>query len=456
MNRRPFGFSALWLLLIYCALAHAQTFRFSEPQGPHAVGLRVVEQYDSTHVFRPATDQLGKPTTGEMARPLQTLIWYPALKSANKPMTVADYAEIAYSETTFGKADPASQWHGWFSTMTPVINDALWAHRDAPVLPGRFPVVLYAPSFSALASENVDLCEYLASHGYVVIASPSMGATTRDMTGDLEGIEAQARDITYLLSFARTLPDTNMEEIAAAGFSWGGISELFAASRDRRIKALVALDGSMRYFPGLVKQSGFVHPEHMAIPMIFFTQGDMSLEEQARYLSDPDKNLGPSVLNAWIHGDLVTVHDLAMTHQEHSALDQRNEDIWKQYANNHKADYTRVDGTAGYAWMARYTLSFLDAYLKQDPSAVAFLRRSPRENGAPPHLLTAELRAAKGPPPTLDAFRAELGRQGFDHAAEVFAELKKSEPDFKLDETTLNDWRCSCWPPTTPLKQPRS
>ena len=27
--------------------------------------------------------------------------------------------------------------------------------------------------------ENADLCEYLASHGYVVIASPDMGASTR-------------------------------------------------------------------------------------------------------------------------------------------------------------------------------------------------------------------------------------------------------------------------------------
>jgi hypothetical protein len=54
----------------------------------------------------------------------------------------------------------------------------------------------------------------------------------------------------------------------------------------------------MRYFPGLVKQAGDVHPEAMAIPRLFFSQSDMSLEDQARYLNDKSKNDGPSVLNA--------------------------------------------------------------------------------------------------------------------------------------------------------------
>jgi dienelactone hydrolase len=75
-----------------------------------------------------------------------------------------------------------------------------------------------------------------------------------------------------------------MSAIAVAGFSWGGISNLFAAARDNRIDALVALDGSMRYYPGLVKQ-GDVHPEQMAIPLLFFAQGGVTLEDQERYLN---------------------------------------------------------------------------------------------------------------------------------------------------------------------------
>lgn len=119
---------------------------------------------------------------------------------------------------------------------------------------------------------------------------------------------------------------------------------------------------------------------------------------------------------------------------------QRNEDIWKYYPSSQKADYTRADGIVGYAWIARYTLEFLDAYLKHDAEAMAFLKKKPAEVGVPPHLLTVDFRAAKGMAPTLDAFRVELGKQGFDHASAIYAAMLKDNADFKLDEAAVNQW----------------
>jgi tetratricopeptide (TPR) repeat protein len=440
-----------FLLLGVVSAAHAQSapvaasgagdqrFHFTEKPGPDAVGLKVVEQYDYSRTYRLLTDELGKPYQGERARPLQTLIWYPAEKSSGKPMTVGDYGDLLANETSFGKPDMWSDWKQWLDSMKPSLKDSMWAVRDAPLKAGRFPVVIYAPSFSSMSWENADLCEYLASHGYVVMASPDMGATSRGMTADLSGINAQAQDIGFLIGYARTLPNTQMSEIAVAGFSWGGISNLFAAARDNRIDALVALDGSMRYFPGLVKAATDVHPEQMTIPLLYFTQGDTSLEQIAR--QHPDKeNEGPNVLNAWTHGDLITVDDMALVHVEHSSMYQRNEDIWKGYPRYHKGDYSRADGIVGYAWVARYTLEFLDAYLKHDAAAMAFLKKTPAEVGVPPHLLTVDFRAGKGMPASLEAFRAELGRRGFDQASAVYAEMTKGQPDFKLDEGAVNAW----------------
>lgn len=414
-------------------------FQFMGQPGPHPVGLKVVEQYDSSRIYRSATDELGKPYTGERARPIQTLIWYPATKTQTKPMTPMtfdDYIGLQATETTFGHPRP-DDLKETRANMAPSLATKLWAVRDAPPEAGRFPVVIYAPSFSAPASENTDLCEYLASHGYVVIAGPDMGATTRDMTADLTGIDAQARDISFLIGYAQSLPDTDMTEIAVAGYSWGGISNLFAAARDSRIDALVAWDGSMRYYPGLIKRAGDVHPEQMTIPLIYLTQGEFTIEDQERYLKDMDS---PNVLNMWTHGDLVTVHMLSMTHGEFGSSQQRNEAFWKGFPEDQKADYGREDGAVGYKWAAQYTLEFLDAYLKHDAMAMAFLKKTPAENGAPPHFLSASYRAAKGLPPTLDAFRAELGRQGFDHAAQIYAAMHKENPEFKPGEGAINSW----------------
>jgi dienelactone hydrolase len=414
-------------------------FHFTEQPGPYAVGLKVVDQYDFSRTYRPKIDAEGKPTVGERARPLQTLIWYPAEKSGRKPMTVGDYGDLLATETSFDTPNLSTDWKQWIDGMKPTLKDSLWAVRDAKAVTGRFPLVIYAPSFTSMSWENADLCEYLASHGYVVVASPNMGWNSRDMTSNLEGIEAQSRDISFLIGYAQTLPDTDMSEIAVAGFSWGGISNLFATARDNRIDALVALDGSMRYFPWLVKQSGFVHPEEMTLPLLFFTQGAISVEEYARRPEGKDFE-GPNVLNVWTHGDLITVDDMAMMHIEHSSMYQRDEDNWKDYAKHRKGDYSRADGIVGYAWVARYTLEFLDAYLKHDATAITFLKRTPAENGVPLHMMTVDFRAAKGAPATVEGLRQELGRQGFDHATDIYAAMKKEKPEFKVDEPKMYEW----------------
>jgi tetratricopeptide (TPR) repeat protein len=49
-------------------------------------------------------------------------------------------------------------------------------------------------------------------------------------------------------------------------------------------------------------------------------------------------------------------------------------------------------------------------------------------------------RAAKGIPPSFEGFRSEVGRQGFDHAAEVYAAMRKDKPDFTFEEGALYSW----------------
>jgi dienelactone hydrolase len=441
------GLVAAVLVVGWVGVAGAQTkpaadgplFRFTEKPGMYAVGLKVVEQYDFSRTYRPKVNAEGKPTVGERARPVQTLVWYPAEKSGKKPMTVEDYTKLLAAETSFDKPELSSDWKQWIDAMKPTLKDSLWAVRDAKAVAGKFPLVVYAPSYSSMSWENADLCEYLASHGFVVVASPDMGFASRGMTPDLVGIDAQARDVSFLIGYAQTLPDTDMSKIAVGGFSWGGISNLFAAARDNRIDALFALDGSMRYFPGLVKTAADVHPEEMTIPLLFFTEGEISLEDQAREFGNKNSE-GPSVLNEWTHGDLITVDDMALVHVEHSSMYQRNEDAWKGYPESRKGDYLRADGIVGYAWVARYTLEFLDAYLKQDAAATAFLKKTPAENGVPLHMMTVDFRAAKGAPTTFEALRVGAGEKGFDHLAEVYAGMKKEKADFKVEESAMNDW----------------
>jgi hypothetical protein len=418
-------------------------FQFTEKAGLYAVGLKIVEQYDYSRSYGYSTDDLGKPYGGERARPLQTLVWYPAESSENSnPMTVADYANLWATETRFGHPRLSEKGKEWIAAMRPALTMSMWAVRDAPLIRGHFPVVVYAPSFSKPSWENADLCEYLASNGYVVIASPSLGATARQMTLNVDGIDAQARDISFLIGYAQTLANTDPTHIGVMGFSWGGIANLFAAARDARINALVALDGSMRYYPGLVRQAGDVHPEQMTIPLLFFAQREFAAEDQEWYMNNGQAN-SPSVLNAWTHGDLLIVHMLGLTHADFGSMLQRNEDTWWELFHvwpQWLGDYGREDAMVGYGWMARYTLAFLNTYLKQEAASRDFIRRTPAENGVPPHLMALSYRMATAEPVSFEPFRAEIGRLGFDHVAEIYDNFQKQKPDFKLDEGALSSW----------------
>jgi dienelactone hydrolase len=433
---------AAFLSLLSAAPALAQhppVFANKAVMGPHPVGVRLVEQYDRSRIFQPAIDELGRPYPGERARPIQTLIWYPAENGPRKPMTWGDYFALGDTEVSFGRprATPAAADY-FRSLVAPAFNDPMAGMKDARPAHGHFPVIIYAPSFSSGAWENAELCEYLASWGYLVIASPGMGVGHQS-THDVAGTDAQARDIAFLVGYAHTLPDADADHLAVVGFSWGGLSNLFAAARDDRIKALVDLDGSIRYWPGLVKAEG-IDPSRMTIPLLFFKSQD-SIERQAALEADFKVAAGPSVLNAWTAGDFYSVDMLRMTHPEFATIVYRNPNFWRdEFAHLLPGDSTRQDGIDGYALMEAYTKAFLDHYLEGRPEGLAFLKAPPAEHNIPPHVLVVEARPGTGTPFDFARFRTEVLARGYDQVAQAYADARKSHTDFKLASGDLEGW----------------
>jgi dienelactone hydrolase len=374
-------------------------FQFTEKPGAHPVGFQVVEQYDRSRTFLASQVVPASADKTENPRPLQTLVWYPAQPSTRATMTFGDYAQLIKTETSFNnpvdQGKPQAFVESFFHGTTGAHS---WAVRDTAQQAGQFPVVIYAPSVNAPATENIELCEYLASFGFVVIADPSMGASSRQMTIDLDGANAEARDISFLLDFAKTLPNADISAVAVVGYSWGAMGALFAAARDKRIDALVSLDGSFRYSPETVQHAADVHPDKMTVPLLVFSRAEEPLETWDKTQPGKACVCAPSVLNEWTHGDLIHVSMLAMSHIQFSSVYQRSERFRKEALHFSPADYSLEEGAQSYGWIALYTRQFLSAYLKHDPDAQAFLARSALENGAPRHLFFVNIRKAAAKP----------------------------------------------------------
>lgn len=435
-------FILTFLLLFVCTASHAApNFELANPPGPMPVGFQVVQQYDFSRVFLGDVDPVtGRANTGERARPIQTLVWYPATRSG-KAMRYGDYLQLTGSEIAFKRSSEEARAAAEAFIRDEYVSESgpeqarqeldapVRARRDAGAAGGRFPVVIYAPSISAPAAENADLCEYLASHGYIVIASPSVGPRSRQMPNDLEGAETHAADIAFLIAYAHTLSNADASRIAVIGYSWGGIANVLAAARDSRIKALVNLDGSVRVYPELVAAAKYVNPERFTTPMLYVAARPASIEELARR----GKPVA-SFLNDMKYADL---YKLTMYPMEHFAFSS----TYLRFASEPRFNqYSRAEVNRAHGWTLMYAKRFLDAYLKDDAAALAFLKAAPAAHGLAAHAATMEARPAAGQPASRERFAAALARQGFQHASAVYRSIYGQDNKARLAEAELNSW----------------
>ncbi|WP_242147212.1 dienelactone hydrolase family protein [Sphingomonas sp. BAUL-RG-20F-R05-02] len=423
-------------LIATCVGTHAMAQNvISQAFGGYPVGLRVIQQYDRSREYKRVIDPItGTPVTGERSRPVQTLIWYPAAKGGT-PLRYRDYMATRLKETNFD-ASPAELQQGMAAQAAAltlklglraetVMNAPVLASRDAPIAAGRYPVVIYAAGGFGFADENADLAEYLASHGYVVIASTSLGAHGKPIGYDMSDAEPQIGDIEFLLGYAQSLPDADMSHVAVLGWSWGGMNNLFAAARDSRIGALISLDGTRE--PTFNK---LIDVRRLTAPWLYISRAPETIPQINR--SEVDTSF--SLLNAAKYADVYQL-TLYPFHHPDMASQRQHEADPSAYG-----EYSKEEVRQTYNVGATYIRNFLDAYLKGSKVGFAFLGRQPVENGAAPHTIFAETHLSNLTPATRERFAADLAHQGFGHAVEAYNAAHEKDLSFSLTAQDLKGW----------------
>ena len=131
--------------------------------------------------------------------------------------------------------------------MDSLLNETMLARRDAPTLPDSFPLVLVAHGNGHTAIDQAILCEYLASHGYVVVSVPSP-MIARPMNGIGESGDYAERQSLALEAAAHTASrnvHVRLDGIAIVSHSFGARAALLHAMRADNVETLVSLDGGI-------------------------------------------------------------------------------------------------------------------------------------------------------------------------------------------------------------------
>jgi dienelactone hydrolase len=194
------------------------------------------------------------------ARRLDIGIWYPSQRSDAPHLSYRSYflltpprqdslapAEAARRELDGFAAFLAS--HGAApAAVTAWLDAPMLATLDAPPAGGRFPIVLVAQGNQQTLHDQAPLCEYLASHGFLVASAPSPMRIAGPLTDEAQigaRAEEQAEDLATVLARVAGRPGADATRVGLVGHSFGARSALLFAMHERRVGALVSLDGGI-------------------------------------------------------------------------------------------------------------------------------------------------------------------------------------------------------------------
>jgi len=169
--------------------------------GEYSVGFETIRTYDFSRSYKIKVDDDFGP------RPMLILVWYPAeLEGTMTAMKLGYLLALENVEETLNEIIPGSEpvlsekytkFYEDMESIDRVINVPLKSKINATAVKGNFPLILYGSSQSSSGTDNVILCEQLASHGYIVASVASKGAYSRQMPFNNEGAEAQTRDLEF-------------------------------------------------------------------------------------------------------------------------------------------------------------------------------------------------------------------------------------------------------------------
>jgi hypothetical protein len=341
--------------------------------GPHPVGFRLIMEADVT---RPALP----PSTTAVGRQIPIAVWYPAEPSAGASMRLRDYVVLNEEALTGVPPSDANAAVETFiagalgrglprAELERLLNTPVSAVRDATTAAARFPLLLFA--HGSVETESV-MCEYLASHGYVVAAVRSRGATEVAYRLSRENLDAMVADHDFATVRLQREAYVSSGPIGVVGMSNGAIAGV-ALQLKRPVVAIVSLDG------GIGENAGGTYVGERS-------DGDVSLlRAPILHLYAPNNSfLNLEHLRSYRDAPRLLAFVRGMRHADFLAYP-----MFDRIVPGFSGDAS-ADATAGFIWTTRYTLHFMDAYVQRAVHGTDFLITTPDSHGAPAGLLTIE------------------------------------------------------------------
>lgn len=323
---------------------------------PYPVGFEVRHAVDHSRTFQDQGPHRG--------RPIAISIWYPARAASARPVTFRDYVEANLRRNEHGiitseeRDRVRRQLTDAFASLPgfdPAVGDRMLASRNgathgAPRRSGRFPLVLFGTALTGPAYLHASLCEFLAGHGYVAAAIPSIPARADQELGiNGKAVLLQAEDLRFAFQELQSHPSVAPGKAALAAWSVGGVATALLAMRNSNIAALVSLDAATGYQYGrdLLADSPHFEAEGARAAYLHLTDSMQSARVPKNF----------DYLEKVARGPAYLVEIPALNHAQFTSL-------WAVALETARPSAASGAVRAAYDQVCRVTLAFLDAFVK--------------------------------------------------------------------------------------------
>ncbi len=345
--------------------AEAETDYLSQ-LGPLPVGVTTTVLVDHSR-----TDAL----THE-PRTLVTEIWYPATDDARH------LPKNKYSNFLPGGVSPEVETaiQKNYRVSVAEVDKIFWNHavRDARVRDGKFPLIVFSHGNGGNRHQNTFWCDFLASHGYVIVSADHTGNTSMtilngkvipyDGKGRTNSAADRPKDMSFLLdqmtlwnggADSRFSGKLDLGAVCASGMSFGAMTAVRVADTDPRFKSVIAMSGAP--------------PTHtnLTVPTLWMLGTEdttIGAYGNALIRSHHGKHVGPSFLLEMKDGGHYSFTDMFKINKNFGD----GVGPGKRRETKEPFEFTSMETT--YKIINAYSLAFLQVYARGNREGFSFLK----------------------------------------------------------------------------------
>ncbi|TFH46497.1 MAG: tetratricopeptide repeat protein [ANME-2 cluster archaeon] len=318
-------------------------------KGDCEVGFKLIETVDNSRVFNFSIEEKEyKP------RPLRIHLWYPSKQKSENYLTVDSYLKICSEDFVPIVNLPVQLQKGLGNeNLEQFSNKQTASILNAIPEYGNFPLIIIGQGlyFESPLSHFI-LCEYLASHGYIVATSALFGTHNRLVNLNVQDLETQIRDMEFIIAEVKKQKITSSNKTGIIGFDLGGMSGMILTMRNPGIAAFISLDAGILYehFSGLPGIHQNYNLDNFRVPWLHITQ--------SRFIQDSSIQ---TTMSKKKYGDNYLVTTNTTNHANFTSysicgIENPVPAYWGEIADDLESVYIEI---------CDYSKSFLDQYLKQ-------------------------------------------------------------------------------------------